>query len=94
MIYKNDQGTNIIQLGDGDIAVTDGRTVIPKTKQAFPCCVFVDHNIHSMEFPSVNKPNAPHTILVFTSKESIDTVVKHLERARDNFDNKSLLIQG
>jgi len=92
MIYKNKEGVTVIQFGEGDVAVGSGRVISRTNKETYPCCMFVEHQLQPKTL--MKKNNEVHTMLVFSTPESVDTVMAQLEKAKKSFENKSLLVSG
>lgn len=90
MIYKNEEGVTILQMGEGDVAVGSGRVISRTNKETYPCCMFVEHHAGTL----VKKNTEVHTMLVFSTPESVDTVLAQLQKAKKAFANKSLLVSG
>mgnify|MGYP000129709624 CR=1 FL=1 len=100
MIYKNEDGTNVIQFGTGDIEVGNGRVPEEKGEESFPCCMFVEKTegeIGKFVNPdSVGEPAKPrsdaHTLFVFTDPRSVDVVIDHLQQAKERFEKNGTKI--
>lgn len=94
MIYKNEDGTNVIQFGTGDIEVGNGRISSHDKKEMSPCVIFAEqkgpNEIGSFCDPDAkNEPAKPrpdaHTLLIFTDIQSFDVVIDHLNQAKERF---------
>lgn len=105
MIYKNENGKNVIQFGTGDIEVGNGRVISNDKKEMYPCLIFVQQEKETEIGVSVNPghENDPaeqrsdaHTTFVFTDPRSIDVVIDHLYQAKERFKNglKVMSVQG
>lgn len=93
MIYKNEDGTNVIQFGTGDIEVGNGRVLEEKGKEMFPCVMFMEKEVgeigkychpDKVTDPAEPRPDA-HTIFVFTDIRSFDVVIGNLQEAKERF---------
>lgn len=93
MIYKNNDGTNVIQFGTGDIEIGNGRVLLDDEKAMYPCCVFIEKepgeigafcHPDKIDNPAELRPEA-HTLFVFTNPKSIDVVIDHLSQAKERF---------
>lgn len=94
MIYKNEDGTNVIQFGTGDIEVGNGRILESKGKKSFPCCIFAQSDKRRKIGESINpgheddpdeERSDSNTTFIFTDPRSIDVVISHLFQAKERF---------
>ena len=100
MIYKNEEGTNVIQFGTGDIEVANGRVLEAKEKKMYPCLIFAAKKPGEIgKRCQPNKTSDPaelrddvHTMFVFTDIRSFDVVIGNLQRARERFQKNGTAI--
>jgi len=95
MIYKNEDGKNVIQFGTGDIEVGNGRIPTEDGERMYPCVVFIPKNPpgeigkfcnpDTINDPAKQRRDA-HTTLIFTDIRSFDVVIDHLEQAKERFE--------
>jgi len=97
MIYKNDDGSNVIQFGTGDIYVGNGRVSSNDEKHSYPCCSFTEQKageigrgINRQQENKVIKENEVHTLFVFTDIKSIDVLIEQLTWSRERFEKNGL----
>jgi len=98
MIYKNDDGANVIQFGTGDIEVGNGRTLTDNAKFTYPTLFLTETapgdigrliTEFASEGDAVQRIDA-HTLLVFTKVESVDVVIHHLEKIKERLNKNGL----
>jgi len=86
MFYVNEDGTNIIEFGDGDINVIDGLADDPENTIGM---LILEEGAKrpigdSWTYTCDNCMNVkPHTSLVFKNVESLDVVLKVLQQVKD-----------
>ena len=91
MISKNEDGTNVLQFGTGDIEVANGFTDDPEDPN--PCVVFIPQKpgvigaigqSYEKYGDECHVRSDAHTMFVFTDIRSIDVVLDHLNQARES----------
>ena len=91
MIAKNEDGTNVLEFGTGDIEVANGFTDDPEDQN--PCVVFIPQKpgeigargqSYEKYGDECHVRNDAHTMFVFTDIRSIDVVIDHLNQARES----------
>ena len=93
MIYKNEDGCNVIQFGTGDVEVCNGRVPSNSGDKMFPCLILNETKpgeIGAFCHPeSINDPAEErcdaNTMLVFTDIRSFDVLIDHLNQAKNRF---------
>ena len=90
MFFTDDDGTNVIQFGNGDIEVAHG--VLADPTETFGSVAFIPcppgeigrHNPNNVtEECSLDVDRGVHTRLVFTDIKSIEGVINQLEKCKE-----------
>ena len=90
MIYRNEDGTNVLQFGTGDIEVGNG--FMDDVDVFNPCVIFVEQEERPIgEIGQVSEKldgectlrSDAHTMFIFTDVRSIDVVIDHLQQAKE-----------
>ncbi len=94
MIYKNDDGVNIIQFGTGDIEVCNGRVNDYDGEYSYPCLLLTEKEPGEIGNYTMNTNNEPakeslypDISFVFTDIRSVDVIIDQLKDIKTRFNN-------